>query len=62
MKTRFKAAILTLCVAGSLAAGPAAPAEAATCDELTQVYCTAMGTVCYALYKLHVIPDPACIA
>jgi hypothetical protein len=58
---RTKAAVLTLCVAG-LMTGPAAPARAATCDELTQPYCTAMGAVCVALYKLHVTSDPGCIA
>lgn len=62
MKKRISAAVLTLCVTGALAVGPAAPAQAATCDELTQVYCTTMGYVCFALYKLHVIPDPNCIA
>jgi hypothetical protein len=62
MKRRVKAAVLTLCVAGTLVAGPATPAKAAVCDELTQVYCTVMGTVCYALYKLHVTHDPGCIA
>ena len=61
MKKRVKAAVLTLCLAGTMMIGPAAPAKAATCDELTQVYCTATGAACYLLYKLHVTHSPGCI-